>query len=64
VQPVTALQSEYSMWWRQPEKEILPLLAELGIGVVPFRWVKASSPGRSTARWRRSTSLEIVIPLS
>ncbi len=36
VQPVSALQSEYSMWWRQPEKEILPLLAELGIGFVPF----------------------------
>ena len=36
VQPVTALQSEYSMWWREPEKEILPLLRELGIGFVPF----------------------------
>jgi aryl-alcohol dehydrogenase-like predicted oxidoreductase len=36
VQPVTALQSEYSLWWRQPEQEILPLLAELGIGFVPF----------------------------
>jgi aryl-alcohol dehydrogenase-like predicted oxidoreductase len=36
VQPVTALQSEYSMWWRQPEAEILPLLEELGIGFVPF----------------------------
>ena len=36
VQPVTALQSEYSMWWREPEKEILPLLHELGIGFVPF----------------------------
>ena len=36
VQPVTALQSEYSMWWREPEAEILPLLAELGIGFVPF----------------------------
>jgi aryl-alcohol dehydrogenase-like predicted oxidoreductase len=36
VQPVTALQSEYSLWWREPEKEILPLLAELGIGFVPF----------------------------
>ncbi|CAB3868678.1 aldo/keto reductase [Achromobacter piechaudii] len=36
VQPVAALQSEYSMWWRQPEKEILPLLEELGIGFVPF----------------------------
>ena len=36
VQPVTALQSEYSMWWREPEQTILPLLDELGIGFVPF----------------------------
>ncbi|HTV83919.1 MAG TPA: aldo/keto reductase [Dyella sp.] len=36
VQPVTALQSEYSLWWREPEKEILPTLQELGIGFVPF----------------------------
>ena len=36
VQPVTALQSEYSMWWREPEREILPTLEELGIGFVPF----------------------------
>ena len=36
VQPVTALQSEYSMWWREPEDEILPLCEELGIGFVPF----------------------------
>jgi aryl-alcohol dehydrogenase-like predicted oxidoreductase len=36
VQPVTALQSEYSMWWREPEDEILPALDELGIGFVPF----------------------------
>jgi aryl-alcohol dehydrogenase-like predicted oxidoreductase len=36
VQPVTALQSEYSLWWREPEDEILPTLAELGIGFVPF----------------------------
>lgn len=36
VQSVTALQSEYSMWWREPEQEILPLLEELGIGFVPF----------------------------
>jgi aryl-alcohol dehydrogenase-like predicted oxidoreductase len=36
VQPVTALQSEYSLWWRKPEEEILPLLEELGIGFVPF----------------------------
>jgi aryl-alcohol dehydrogenase-like predicted oxidoreductase len=36
VQPVTALQSEYSLWWREPEEQILPALAELGIGFVPF----------------------------
>jgi aryl-alcohol dehydrogenase-like predicted oxidoreductase len=36
VQPVAALQSEYSLWWREPEQEILPTLAELGIGFVPF----------------------------
>lgn len=36
VQPVTALQSEYSLWWRDPEKEIIPTLEELGIGFVPF----------------------------
>lgn len=36
VQPVTALQSEYSMWWREPERELLPVLEELGIGFVPF----------------------------
>ena len=36
VQPVTALQSEYSLWWREPEQEILPTLEELGIGLVPF----------------------------
>jgi aryl-alcohol dehydrogenase-like predicted oxidoreductase len=36
VQPVTALQSEYSLWWREPEQDILPTLEELGIGFVPF----------------------------
>jgi aryl-alcohol dehydrogenase-like predicted oxidoreductase len=36
VQPVTALQSEYSLWWREPEQEILPTLEELGVGFVPF----------------------------
>jgi aryl-alcohol dehydrogenase-like predicted oxidoreductase len=36
VQPVAALQSEYSLWWREPEKEMLPVLEELGIGFVPF----------------------------
>src|ERR1039457_6882000 len=36
VQPVTAVQSEYSLWWREPEAEVLPVLEELGIGFVPF----------------------------
>ena len=36
VQPVTALQSEYSLWWRKPEEEVIPTLEELGIGFVPF----------------------------
>ena len=36
VQPVTAVQSEYSLWWRRPEKEVLPVLEELGIGFVPY----------------------------
>lgn len=36
IQPVAALQSEYSLWWRKPEKDILPLVEELGIGFVPF----------------------------
>ena len=36
VQPVTAIQSEYSLWWRRPEEELLPVLEKLGIGLVPF----------------------------
>jgi aryl-alcohol dehydrogenase-like predicted oxidoreductase len=36
VQPITAIQSEYSLWWRRPEEELLPTLEELGIGLVPF----------------------------
>ena len=36
VQPVTAVQSEYSLWWRRPEVEVLPTLEELGIGLVPY----------------------------
>ncbi len=36
VQPVAALQSEYSLWWRKPETEVIPLLEELGIGLVPY----------------------------
>ena len=49
VQPVTAVQSEYSLWWREPEAEVLPTLEELGIGFVPLaRSGKASSRGRLT----------------
>jgi aryl-alcohol dehydrogenase-like predicted oxidoreductase len=48
VQPVTALQNEYSLWFREPEKEVLPTLEELGIGFVPYsRWGRAFSPVRS-----------------
>jgi aryl-alcohol dehydrogenase-like predicted oxidoreductase len=36
VQPVIALQNEYSLWWRKPEKEVIPTLEELGIGLVPY----------------------------
>jgi len=36
VQPLTALQSEYSLWWRKPEQEVIPTLKELGIGFVPY----------------------------
>ena len=37
VQPVTAIQNEYSLWWRKPEHEVLPVLEELGIGFVPYQ---------------------------
>jgi len=55
VQPVTALQSEYSLWWRKPEEEVLPTLDELGIGFVPF-----SPLGRGflTGRMNESTSFD------
>ena len=56
VHPVTALQSEYSLWWREPEAEMLPTLEELGIGFVPFSlWARVFSRVRST-RTRRSTA--------
>ena len=49
VQPVTAVQSEYSLWTRDPEAEVLPVLEELGIGFVPWSpWAKAFSPEKST----------------
>ena len=51
VQPVTAIQSEYNLWWRRPEEGVLAVCAELGIGFVPFSPLgKGSSPGRSTRR--------------
>ena len=56
VQPVTALQSEYSLWWREPEKEVLPALAEMNIGFVPFSPLgKGFLTGTITTR-RRSTA--------
>jgi aryl-alcohol dehydrogenase-like predicted oxidoreductase len=55
VQPVTAVQSEYSLWWRKPEAEVLPTLEELGIGFVPTaRSARATSPEPSTRRRRSS----------
>ena len=49
VQPVTAVQSEYSLWWRRPEAEVLPALEELGIGFVPYSpLARDSSPAKST----------------
>ena len=68
VQPVTALQSEYSLWWREPEEAILPTLEELGIGFVPFSPLgkgfltgkidethDASTAATSATRFRAST---------
>jgi aryl-alcohol dehydrogenase-like predicted oxidoreductase len=56
VQPVTAIQSEYSLWWRQPEEEVLPTLEELGIGFVPFSPLGRGSSRAPSARTRRSTA--------
>jgi len=55
VQPVTALQSEYSLWWREPEDEIVPTLEELGIGLVPF---SPLGKGFLTGRIDASTEFE------
>jgi aryl-alcohol dehydrogenase-like predicted oxidoreductase len=55
VQPVAALQSEYSLWWREPEAEIIPTLDELGIGLVPF---SPLGKGFLTGTVRTSTSFE------
>lgn len=55
VQPVTALQSEYSLWWREPEQEIMPTLEELGIGFVPF---SPLGKGFLTGKINESTSFD------
>jgi aryl-alcohol dehydrogenase-like predicted oxidoreductase len=64
VQPVTALQSEYSLWWRQPEETILPTLEELGIGFVPFSPLgKGFLTGKITADTKfDSTDFRNVVP--
>src|SRR5580704_10998187 len=64
VQPVAALQSEYSLFWRQPEQEILPLLEELGIGFVPFSPLgKGFLTGKITAETKfDSTDFRSIIP--
>ena len=54
VQPVAGLQSEYSLWWREPEAEILPTLEELGIGFVPF-----SPLGKGISYWDDRRGYEI-----
>jgi aryl-alcohol dehydrogenase-like predicted oxidoreductase len=55
IQPVAALQSEYSLWWREPETEIFPVLEELGIGFVPF---SPLGKGFLTGRFRATTRFE------
>jgi len=64
VQPVTALQSEYSLFWRQPEQEILPVIEELGIGLVPFSPLgKGFLTGKITASTKfDSTDFRSTIP--
>ncbi len=56
VQPVTALQSEYSLWWREPEDEIIPTLEELGIGFVPF---SPLGKGFLTGKMDQNTTFDI-----
>src|SRR5690348_8133576 len=64
VQPVAALQSEYSLWWREPEKDILPVLEELGIGLVPFSPLgKGFLTGAINARTKfDSTDFRNIVP--
>lgn len=64
VQPVTALQSEYSLWWREPEEQIMPVLEELGIGFVPFSPLgKGFLTGKITADTKfDSTDFRSIVP--
>ena len=64
VQPVTALQSEYSLWWREPETDVLPVLEELGIGFVPFSPLgKGFLTGAITANTKfDSTDFRNIVP--
>jgi len=55
VQPVAALQSEYSLWWREPEAEVIPTLEELGIGFVPFSPLGKGFLTERSAKTRSST---------
>ena len=55
VQPVTAVQSEYSLWWRKPEEEVLPTLEELGIGFVPY---SPLGKGFLTGRMEQNTTFD------
>ena len=53
VQPVTAVQNEYSLWWRRPEEEMLPALVELNIGLVPYSHLgKGYLTDLSTKKWK------------
>jgi aryl-alcohol dehydrogenase-like predicted oxidoreductase len=60
VQPVTALQSEYSLWWRDPEAAVIPTLEELGIGFVPFSRLLKNSLSMSSSRTRFSSNVRCV----
>jgi aryl-alcohol dehydrogenase-like predicted oxidoreductase len=64
VQPVTALQSEYSLWWREPEDQIIPALEELGIGLVPFSPLgKGFLTGKIAAKTKfDSTDFRSIVP--
>jgi aryl-alcohol dehydrogenase-like predicted oxidoreductase len=64
VQPVTALQSEYSLWWREPEDQIIPTLEELGIGLVPFSPLgKGFLTGKIAAKTKfDSTDFRSIVP--